>query len=149
MACEPFDDLTLASDDFIIRRIDPDFHITKDHDTGRARISSAAFTMSSQPPSGMSVDILKLMEADGVVPQNYVTTPKFRGAICFPVSAVRNAGLRVGHDPIKDHPTLADNPYHGSIWGPVDKPTKITGSQKTTLQRAAEWFVSIPGVDLY
>lgn len=81
------------------------------------------FSPSSEPNGGMSVDIERLMLADGVDPREYVTTPVFTGSVAFSAGAARALGLIVGYDPI---PT---NPYRGEVWS-ADRPNRFSRQQR-------------------
>lgn len=142
MAAEPYDEDDIDPEDFVIRRVNPDQHVVQDDNTGRLRTSSKLFTPSSGTNGGMSVDILKLIEEANLNPQEYVTTPVFTGSVCFSAQDARALGLRVGYDP------LEENPYHGEVWGPADRPQRFTKGEKRALARASEWFVEIPDVDI-
>lgn len=148
MAVDPYDEPTIEHDDIIIRRVNRDQHVVRDEITGTLRTSSKLFSPSSGLNGGMSVDLLKLIEADGLNAQEYVTTPVFTGSVQFAAHAVRAAGLRVGYDPIKDLAGVQDNPYHGEVWGPVQKPNRFTQGQKRALAEASTWFVELPGVEI-
>ena len=148
MAVEPYDEPQINDDDHIIRRVNPVHHVVPDENTGRDRTSSKLFTPSSGPKDGMSVDILKLIEADEIDAVEFVTTPVFTGSVYFPAGSARKAGLRIGYDPIVDVPGVENNPYHGEVWGPEDKPNKFNRTQKRALAEASQWFVELPGVDI-
>lgn len=90
----------------------------------------------------MSVDLLALINADGVDAKKFVTSPAFIGSVCFQVACARDAALRVGCDP------LEGNPYHGEVWGAVDRPNRFSTRQKNALADCCTWFVEIPGVKL-
>ena len=145
---EPYDEPLIGDGDFVIRRIDPKLHVVWDSDRGCERISSKAFQASSKLKSGMSVDIEKLMTSDGVVPAEYVTTPRFSGSVSFIAKAVRDLGLRVGFEPLAKEGTIPANPYHGEVWGPDERPFKFTNSEKNRIHRSAEWYVELDGVAL-
>jgi len=49
---------------------------------------------------------------------------------------VRQEGFQVGYDPVPH------NAHHGEVWG------AFTGAKKKFLQRIAQWYVPLPGVDL-
>lgn len=148
MAVEPYDELEIEGEDAIIRRVNPNQHVVPDENTGGQRTSSKLFTPSSHHNGGMSVDILKLIENSGLDAQEFVTTPIYTGSVCFNANAARAVGLRVGYDPINDIPNVEDNPYHGEVWGPNDKPNRFTRAQKRALVEASEWFVELPGVKI-
>jgi len=148
MAVEPYDEPAIENDDVIIRRVNRDQHVVRDEITGTLRTSSKLFSPSSGLNGGMSVDLLKLIEADGLNVQEYVTTPVFTGSVQFAAHAVRTAGLRVGYDPIKDMPGVPDNPYHGEVWGSPQNPRKFTTTQKRALAKASTWFVELAGVEI-
>lgn len=148
MTAEPYDEQAIDNGDVIIRRVNFRQHVVRDEITGTLRTSSKLFSPSSGPRGGMSVDLLKLIEADGVDAKEFVTTPVFTGAVQFTAQAVRAAMLRVGYHPINDIPGQPDNPYHGEVWGPVQKPNKFTHGQKRSLARASTWFVELPEVEI-
>jgi hypothetical protein len=136
---EPYDEKAIAPDDLIIRRIDPFQHIVTDENRKCRRISSKAFSPSTN--GGMSVDIEKLILAAGLDPRQYVTTPKYIGSVAFSAGSARAAKLFVGYDP------LPENPFHGEVWG-NPRPDRFTGTQKKKLAAASEWYVQIPGVEI-
>lgn len=108
------------------------------------RISSKAFSPSTGPDAGMSVDIEKLIVAGGEDPKTYVVTPVFTGAVAISASAARSLGLWVGYDP------LDDNPYHGEVWNSIiNRHNKFSKAQKDGLAAAAEWYVPLDGVELH
>jgi len=141
MAAQPYDEDDLIDVDILIRRVNPKQHVVFDENTGKKRTSSKLFSPSSGPNDGMSVDIQKLIENDGVNVQDFVSTPTFTGSVFFDVNSARNAGLMVGYDPI------VGNPYHGEVWG-SSKPNRFTKSQKRALINSSAWLVEIPGVDI-
>jgi hypothetical protein len=138
---EPYDEAQITGEDTIIRRINPQQHIVWDENRGRFRISSKVFSPSSEPNGGMSVDIERLMLADGLDPREYVTTPVFTGSVAFSAGAARALGLIVGYDPI---PT---NPYHGEVWG-ADRPNRFSRQQRKGLAVASRWYVELDDVDV-
>lgn len=138
---EPHDDASIKAGDQIIRRINPVHHVVWDDNLGCNRISTKAFSPSSTPNGGMSIDIEKLIVEGGLDPYEYVTTPKFTGSVVFSAGAIRDIGLIVGSNP------LDENPYHGEVWNP-DAPNKFTKSQKRRLARACDWYVRISNVNI-
>lgn len=148
MAIEPYDELEIKNDDTIIRRVNPIHHVVPDENTGGLRTSSKLFSPSSDLNGGMSVDILRLIENAGLSAKDFVTTPVYTGAVCFSAGSARTAGLRVGYDPIKDIPGVQDNPYHGEVWGTIERPNKFTQAHKRALVNASIWFVELPGVEI-
>lgn len=145
---EPYDEDEISGEDLVIRRVDPRHHVVPDENTGEMRTSSKLFRPSSGPLGGMSVDILELIENAGLDARSYVTTPVFTGAVSFRAKDAREVGLRVGYDPILGTPGVADNPYHGEVWGGHDRPNKFTRGQQRALANASEWFVELPGVKI-
>jgi hypothetical protein len=131
----PHDHSQIAQDDRIIRRIS-DYHVVPDSKapSGR-RISTAAYQESSGGCGGMSVDLERSIICAGIDPRAFVTTPQFMGSVWFTAGCLRSERLQVGFDP------LPQNAHHGEVWGVKDK-------HKRKLQKAAAWFVPIPGVDL-
>jgi hypothetical protein len=130
----PYDCDGIEGADGIIRRISDQF-IVPDGKGGR-RISSMAFKKSSGANAGMSIDIEKLIVEAGLSPREFVTAPKWMGSVRFTAQALRDEVLLVGFDP------LEDNPYHGEVWG------SFTSAKAKRLQRMAEWYVAIDGVQL-
>jgi hypothetical protein len=141
MAAEPYDEPEIENNDVIIRRVNPAQHVVPDETTGKLRTSSKLFSPSSGPKGGMSVDLLRLMEAGGINAREFVTTPVFTGSVCFSADAARTAGLRVGYDPVEG------NPYHGEVWG-SERQSSFTRPQKRLLAAASTWFVELPGVEI-
>lgn len=141
---DPYDEPNIGVDDTIIRRIDPEQHGAWDDDRKCNRISSKAFKSSSIPPYGMSVDVLALMQAAGVNPREFVTTPKFRGSVAFTAGSLRSAGLLVGYDPLEATVDCEANPYHGEVWG-NPRPDRFTKPQERAMMNSCEWFVEIEG----
>ncbi len=143
---EPYDEPEIEEDDTLIRRIDPRYHLSWDHDRDCERISSKAFQASTKLKSGMSIDVEKLITNDDIDPKEWVTSPRFRGSVCFVAKVVRDMGLRVGYEPVEADGTVEENPYHGEVWGPKEKPYKITQSQQKTIHSTVEWYVELDGV---
>lgn len=141
---EPYDDKNIRNFDFLIRRINPNYHVVHDKNIGCKRISTKAFSPSSN--GGMSVDILALMEKAGIDAKKYVTTPIFTGSVKFQAGCARNVGLLVGRNPIEEGENA--NPYHGDVWR-KNKSYRFTKSQLKSLQKASKWFVEIPGVKIH
>ena len=139
----PYDDADIAWDDVVIRRINPQYHVVFDNNRQCNRISSKAYSPSSGPNAGMSIDVEKLVVAAERHPHRFVVDPVFTGAVAFSASAVRSLGLWVGYEP------LPDNPYHGEVWGATPgRHNKFTKAQKDGLAAIAEWYVAIDGVAL-
>jgi len=103
----PHDHSGIGSADGIIRRI-PEHWIVKEAD-GRRRLSSLAFSPSSGPNGGMSVDLQAQIEEGGLNCRDYITgtSPVSLGSIRFEAGALRGAGLQVGFNP------MPSNPHHG------------------------------------
>jgi len=138
---EPYDENQINSDGVVIRRINPQQHIVWDENRGCSRISSKAFSPSSGPGDGMSVDIEQLMISDGIDPRQYVTTPVFTGSVAFSAGAARALGLLVGYDPVPP------NPYHGEVWG-GSRPNRFSRRQKEGLAEGSCWYVKLDGVEI-
>lgn len=145
LSADPYDEPNIGNDDIIIRRINPNQHVIWDSNRQQNRISSKAYSKSSGLKEGLSVDIEALIVADNLVPQEYVQTPIFTGAVAFSASAIRELNLWVGYDPVKNDPSAPDNPYHGQVWLPEQR-KQFSEKQKSGLAQAATWYVVIPGV---
>lgn len=83
---------------------------------GGKRVSSGAYTESSDPHGGMSVDIEDWMTADGLEALHYVRD-NTHGAVRLRVADLRALGLKVGWDPRSEDPPRPANPHHGAVWG--------------------------------
>jgi len=105
----PYDDPDIRRDDGLIRYIHPT-HVVPDKNTGKRRLSSAAFSGSSSPPSGMSVDLERPMRDAGLNSLARLPNSDF-GAVRLLAGDMRGLGHKVGRNP------LPDNPYHGEVWG--------------------------------
>lgn len=138
---EPYDEPEIEAAETLIRRIDRTQHVVRDENFNCERISTKAFSPSSEPNGGMSVDIKRLIEQAGLDAREYVTTPKYIGSVAFSAGAARDENLLVGYDP------SPDNPYHGEVWG-ENRPNRFTRAQKNALLAASVWFVEIPGVEI-
>ena len=96
----------------------------------------------------MSIDVEKLIQRDEINPCKWVITPRFCGSVFFLAELVRNLGLRVDYEPIEENGTLEANPYHGEVWGSVEKPCRITQSQQKKIHEAVEWYVKLDDVEI-
>lgn len=148
MARLPYDEEEILADDVVIRRVNPQQHLVRDEISGTMRISSKLFSPSSGVYGGMSVDLLKLMEEASVDARQFVTTPVFTGSVQFCAATARRVTLRIGYDPIINRPSLEDNPYHGEVWGPEERPDRFTNAQKKALMQGSTWFVELEGVQI-
>ncbi len=131
----PHDHDSILSDDLVIRRVSAEMAVY-DAKIGGKRLSSMVFRKSSGANGGMSIDIKRKIEDDGVDPRQWVTTPKWIGSVTLGVGGLRADGFQVGCDP------LPDNPYHGEVWGQFSKP------QQKRLLSTCMWFVPIPDVEI-
>jgi hypothetical protein len=136
----PHDHPDILSDDGIIRRVDPDQHAVADpkSPTGK-RLSSMLLKQSG----GVSVDLQRPIEEDGLDSRNFVTNPKYLGSVRFTAGNLRHSNFKVGYDPVG--PTETDdpeNPYHGLLWG------RISSSAYKQLMQTASWFKEIEGISL-
>lgn len=137
MSVVPHDAPDIANEDILLRRIIPSEHLVPDGNTGQLRLSTKAFSPSSEENGGMSVDIEKFIIAANLDPKTFVTSPRFSGSVQFTAGSARSAGLLVGKDP------LPENPYHGEVWG-NNKPNRFSKGQQNILLRSSEWYVEIP-----
>ncbi len=131
----PHDHEGIASIDGLMRRISEQYIVTESD--GRRRLSSMAFSPSSGPNGGMSVDLEAQIEEAGLSCREFLSTtsPQCVGAIRFEAGALRGVNLQVGFDP------QPSNPYHGEVWG------NFTGAMKSRiLPSLASWFMEIEGV---
>jgi hypothetical protein len=127
------DDPAIRGSSSLIRHINPDFHVSYDENIGGRRISSSAFSATSDDPDfGMSVDIGQLLDERNLSESTHV--PSGMGAVRLRVAAIRNLALRVGSDPVPG------NDEHGQVWdAKSSKRRKILGVVE-------DWVVAVPGV---
>jgi hypothetical protein len=133
---KPHDDPAILADTFIIRHINPDYHVCFDENLGSDRIGGNAFSATNRDPHyGMSVDIGQLL-AEAGLPECHIVPPGM-GAVRLPVGSVRALSLKLGSDPI-----VPSNQYHGQVWG-------VKNSKRKKLQQiVVGWVVELPGVAL-
>ena len=129
----PHDHDEILSSDQVIRRVSEQ-QIVFDPKIGGRRIASLLFNPSMGANGGLSVDLRRQIEEDGVDPRKYVTDQRWPGSVYFTSGALRENGFQVGYDP------LPNNPYHGEIWG------SFTPKSKKKLRQLCDWFVPIEGV---
>ena len=134
----PHDHPGIGSADGIMRRIPVGQQIVN-IPGGKRRLSSLAFSPSSDPNGGMSIDLQAQIEEAGLNCREFISTtsPEAIGAIRFEADALRKAGFQVGFDP------TASNPYHGEVWGNFTSAMK-----RRILPSLASWFIKIDGVDI-
>lgn len=107
---KPYDDPDIGNADGLLRYIDPDNHLTPDKNTGQWRISSGAFSESSHPGGGMSVDLERPLIAATGSNMGRLPTPDF-GLVRLVTGDMRQLGCDVGSTPKKG------NPFHCDVWG--------------------------------
>ena len=105
----PHDHLEIHDGHHVIRHITP-YDLYPDAQTRIKRVQSGAYSESSDPHGGMSVDIEEWMITRGLDALHDVEDPA-HGATRINVGALRTLGLKVGWDP------KPDNPHHGAVWG--------------------------------
>lgn len=130
----PHDHLEILNTDGIIRRVSPHHIVDDPKAVGGRRVSSALFKESSQPPGGMSIDLRRCIEEDGLDAAVYVTVEPHIAAVMLLASDFRTLGLQVGYDP------LPKNLYHGEVWGNFSMPCR------RTLCQSCSWLVPVPGI---
>jgi len=129
----PHDDATISNDDRVIRYIHPVHGVILDANLGRQRLSSGAFSASSVPHYGMSVDVERWMHEAGLSSLGRLPTPSY-GAVVLQAGAMRGLGLMVGGSPI------ADNPFHAEIW-------RVKGKIRARIRDLAQWLKQPEGYD--
>lgn len=112
----PYDDPNIVDADGLLRYIDPDNHLAPDKNSGGWRISSGAFSESSHPGGGMSVDLEHPLIAATGSNVTRLPTPDF-GLVRLVAGEMRELGCNVGSTPKED------NPYHCDVWG-INKKSK-------------------------
>lgn len=135
------DDASIGDEEYLIRRVDPVYHVVKDPKAiGGCRIASSLYTTSSGGNDGMSVDLQASIEAAGLNAREFVSSPKYIGSIRFQVRIARATNLQVSRDP------LPDNPHHGLVWNQGGK--SFSKAQQKALKSNSEWLVELTGVSL-
>jgi hypothetical protein len=104
----PHDHDEILDDDHVLRHIVPPHDLHPDRATGVTRVSSGAYSESSD--GGMSVDILRWMLEAQLDELHYLADDTV-GATKIRVKDLREMGLKVGWDPDGGHP------HHGAVWG--------------------------------
>jgi hypothetical protein len=116
----------------LFRRISENYLVPAPDAPGGRRISSAAFSPSSDG-SGVSVNIEDEMQRRGISPADLLALPPNAVGVAFVSAAqVRAEQLDVNRQP------LPDDPSHGNITG------NVTGAKRKRLARAAQaqWAVA-------
>jgi hypothetical protein len=86
------DDPSISDDEYLIRRVDPVYHVVDDPKVqGGRRLSSSLYSASSGDGEGMSIDIQSSIEAAGLNAAEFVTSPKYLGSVRFFASVARQA----------------------------------------------------------
>jgi hypothetical protein len=131
----PHDHEEIGDDWIVIRRIYAGW--LKESTDGLIGVSTASFTESSEPPRGMSIDILNLIDEAGIDASAHVTgLPNHPYAVSFRAGDLRAMGLKIGFDPLKERQPFPANPFHGEVWG-----IRNSRGAKNELRRIADWFV--------
>ena len=125
----PHNDPDILDDDGLIRYIHPR-QVIEDKHRGCKRVSSGAFSPSSTPPHGMSVDLERpLVEAES---DNLARLPDSdHGAVRLRAGDMRELNHRVGSNPVPN------NPYHGEVWdiGPGRRARRRIQDKAETLKK--------------
>lgn len=127
----PYNSVDILNSDRLIRGI------TANH-IRNGRVSSSLYKSSSRardPYRGWSVDLYKLAKT-----RDY-SSGKYLGAVQFQASVPRDLGLSVGFDPV------VGNGAHSQLWNVPDH-GPLKNSQSRQLRQNAEWYASIPDVEL-
>ena len=130
----PHDHPDILNTDGTIRRVSQHQVVDDPKAVGGRKLSSMVFNPSSGNNGGLSVDLMRPIEEDGINPKAHVTSPRWIGSVVLTAQAFRTETLMVGYCP------NPDNAYHGEVWG------NFTDGRKKRLLRIAQWFVKIPGV---
>lgn len=142
---KPHSDNNIGDDTALIRHICNDTnHVVYDHNRNCRRISSAAFSATSDDPDyGMSVDLECSLVKAGL-PLDAMVPPGF-GAVILPAGGVREIPLLVGPDPIpRDNEFgLRENPHHGQVWG-----VKSSKLRRRLHSLVAGWVLSLTDVEI-
>jgi hypothetical protein len=105
----PADDGSVGDDETLLRHFPPVFWIL-DKLTGTHRLSSQAFSQSTRPPGGMSVNREMPMRDAGLEPTHFLPAPEF-GLARLVARDLRAMTLVIRATPI------TGNPFHAEVWG--------------------------------
>lgn len=147
MSVTAHNDPNIADEDVLVRRINPIEHVVPDGSGGR-RLSTKAFSSSTDAPYGMSVDAMRLMTSANVDVRAFVTTPKYTASVQFTAGVARTAGLDVGYHPLRKEGDAPANPYHAEVWSRPDPSKDFSKRQKKEILNRCEWFVELEGVSI-
>jgi hypothetical protein len=128
------DHADILDDWMVVRRIRQDW--LKDATDGFIGLSTAAFNESSEPPMGMSIDIVDLISANEILPHAFIISAQMPFAVVFQVGELRQLNLKVGFDPLVATSQFPANPFHGEVWG------VLTRGIKNELRKIANWYVA-------
>jgi hypothetical protein len=125
----PHDHAEILDDHHVIRHTVQN-DLARD-ENGQFRVSSGAYSESSDPEGGMSVDIWEWMSDDGLSPLHYLRDD-LHGAVRIKVGDLRRLGLLVGWLPMER------NPHHGCVWGLTKSlRRKVSALPKETLRKVS------------
>lgn len=110
---KPHNHRQIRDEDIMLRGI-PEQQIVSTPDGGR-RISTGAFSRSSDKYGGLSLGAKRVLECLGRTTEEWAAG-RFSAVVCFPAETLRNAGAQVGWDP------LEDDPSHCNAWEDSGKP---------------------------
>lgn len=130
----------IADDESVWRYVSEE-HIVTDPATGRTRLSSAAFSDSSDG-SPMSVVVEPVADQLNLVPAGAMEgRPKAVGVLALNAGALRGEGQTVTHTPIVDAPEPHPcDPAHGSVAGRKSK------SMQRRWAKAPTWLIRPEGL---
>jgi|SRR3954452_2713960 hypothetical protein len=126
------DDPAVEDDALLWRRVRPDW-VIMDENTGRHRVSTAAFHDGTKPPSPMSTLIERIVRATQRTAEDVLRDYQGYSLCYFSAGLARSLGQLVATKP--EEPS---EPAHAFIVGP--KPHSI----QKRLSRASEWVILNP-----
>ncbi len=127
---EPHDHEQIQDEDFMLRGI-PEQQIVSTPDGGR-RISSGAFSRSSDTYGGLSLGAKKVLECLEKTTEEWAAG-RFSAVVCFPAGMLRKAGVQIGWDP------LDEDPAHCNAWGASGEPFPRKQSLRKDLATKTKW----------
>ena len=119
----PHDHEQIQDEDIMLRGI-PEQQIVPTPDGGR-RISTGAFSRSSDTYGGLSLGVKKVLECLEKTTDEWAAG-RFSAVVCFPAKMLREAGVQIGWDP------LDDDPAHCNAW---EKSGKTLPAQEIAWER--------------
>lgn len=138
----PHNHTQILDSDYVIRLISSEWQVLDEKFPEGKRLSSVAWEPSSELNGGVSVVLESLLIADELNIPEFITSSRYPASIKMNVGSIRQHNFQVGYDPVKDEPSISDNPYHCQIWGVTTK------GKQNLLKNISSWVVALNNVSL-